>query len=301
MTVLILGGADDDHAVHMLDHLRRRGADAEIVDSRWFPARLRVRYDPVSTAGALQLPCGRHVDFHSIRSVYWRNYFGIGAAELPNPEQAYVAANDSRSLFESLLVGLRVRWVNGWNGFQLHQTKPAQLARATTAGALVPATLLANDAEAVLDFAARHPRSIFKPVQGGAHARRLTPEHLTPERLQNLALAPVTLQEEVDGVNVRVFVAGERVLACEIHSATLDYRDDPAARLTPCELPDDVVRQYRHVARALELVWAGIDLRRTAAGEYFFLEANPSPMFLGFEAATGLPLTESLTDLLLGG
>ena len=65
------------------------------------------------------------------------------------------------------------------------------------------------------------------------------------------------------------------------------------------ELPDDVVRLCRHVARALDLVWAGIDLRRTAAGEHFFLEANPSPMFLGFEAATGLPLTEALMELLL--
>ena len=66
-----------------------------------------------------------------------------------------------------------------------------------------------------------------------------------------------------------------------------------------CILPEDLARLCRHVARALDLVWAGIDLRRTAAGEYFFLEANPSPMFLGFEAATGLPLTEALTELLL--
>jgi glutathione synthase/RimK-type ligase-like ATP-grasp enzyme len=299
MTVLILGGADDEHAAHVHDQLRRRGADAEILDSRWFPTRLSVSYNPIQNAGALRLPSGRHLDFHSIHSVYWRNYFGIRAAELPNAEQAYIAANDARSLFESLLTGLGARWVNGWSGFQLHQTKPAQLARAAAAGARVPATLLANDPEAVLDFAARHPRSIFKPVQGGAHARRLTPEHLTPERLQNLTLAPITLQEEVDGANVRVFVAGESVLACEIDSATLDYRDDPQAQLRACELHDDVARLCRHIARALDLVWAGIDLRRTDAGEHFFLEANPSPMFLGFEAATGLPLTKALMELLL--
>ena len=37
----------------------------------------------------------------------------------------------------------------------------------------------------------------------------------------------------------------------------------------------------------------------TADGQYVFLEANPSPMFLGFEAQTGLPLTAALADLLL--
>ncbi len=46
-------------------------------------------------------------------------------------------------------------------------------------------------------------------------------------------------------------------------------------------------------------MWAGIDLRRTPAGRFVFLEANPSPMFLGFEAGAGLPLTESLAALLL--
>jgi hypothetical protein len=33
-------------------------------------------------------------------------------------------------------------------------------------------------------------------------------------------------------------------------------------------------------------------------GEYVFLEANPSPMFLGFQDATGLPLAEILAELL---
>jgi D-alanine-D-alanine ligase-like ATP-grasp enzyme len=43
-----------------------------------------------------------------------------------------------------------------------------------------------------------------------------------------------------------------------------------------------------------------MDFRLTADGRYVFLEANPSPMFLGFEKATGLPLTEALVKLLTG-
>ena len=35
------------------------------------------------------------------------------------------------------------------------------------------------------------------------------------------------------------------------------------------------------------------------AVRHVFLEANPSPMFLGFEARTGLPLTAALTTLLV--
>jgi D-alanine-D-alanine ligase-like ATP-grasp enzyme len=46
-------------------------------------------------------------------------------------------------------------------------------------------------------------------------------------------------------------------------------------------------------------LWTGIDLRLTPEGRYVFLEANPSPMFLGFEQRSGLPLTEILAELLL--
>ena len=46
MTVMILGGEDDEHAVHMLGHLRAGGHDVELLDARDFPARLRIAYDP---------------------------------------------------------------------------------------------------------------------------------------------------------------------------------------------------------------------------------------------------------------
>ena len=44
---------------------------------------------------------------------------------------------------------------------------------------------------------------------------------------------------------------------------------------------------------------SGIDFRRTPEGQYFFLEANPSPMFLGFQRRADLPLTERLIALLV--
>ena len=299
MTILILGGADDEHAVHMLQHLRGRGRDAELLDSRDFPSRLSVAYDPGRRAGTLRLPGGRQLDLAQVRSVYWRSYAGVGAGALPNATQAALAANDARSLFEALLIGLPARWVNGWNAYQLHQTKPVQLARVAALGVPVPATLLGNDPEAVRAFAAAHLRCIFKPVQGGAPTRRLEPCHLTDEHLKLLALAPVTIQEEVAGTDVRVFIAGQRVLACEIHTDHVDFRDDPEPRIRACALPADVAAWCLRAARALELLWTGIDVRRTPDGRHVFLEANPSPMFLGFEQRSGLPLTDALTALLL--
>jgi glutathione synthase/RimK-type ligase-like ATP-grasp enzyme len=136
-------------------------------------------------------------------------------------------------------------------------------------------------------------------VQGGAHTRRLTQAELTAENLENLKLAPVSIQEEIPGTNVRAFVAGARVLACEIATAAVDFRDDEAQRITPHKLASDQEEMCRAVARTLGLVWTGIDFRLTRDGRYVFLEANPSPMFMGFEELSGLPLTDALATLLL--
>ena len=257
-------------------------------------------YDPATGGGTLKFLQGRTVDFADVEAVYWRSYYGVALADLPDPEQSYIAQNDTRSLFESLLITLPARWVNGWQAYRLHQTKPVQLARVASLGVPVPATCLGNNPQAVRAFLERHPRSVFKPVQGGAHTRRVTPEHLTDEGLSRLAYAPVTIQEEVSGVDVRVFVAGCRVLACQVETDHLDFRDDPNPRIQAVELPDDVADRCLRVAEALELVWTGLDLRRTPEGIHVFLEANPSPMFLGFEVRTGLPLCKTLAALLLG-
>jgi D-alanine-D-alanine ligase-like ATP-grasp enzyme len=109
----------------------------------------------------------------------------------------------------------------------------------------------------------------------------------------------VTIQEEVPGTNIRVFVAGEQVFACEIRTPYLDYRDDPQPLLLVHQLPQSMISQCRQIAQVLDLLWTGIDFRWTPQGQYVFLEANPSPMFLGFEQATGLPLSDSLASLLL--
>ncbi len=277
------------------------GADVELLDSRWFPASLQIAYEPGSDRGTLRLPAGRLLALEEITAVYWRCYNCVQPAALPDPGQAFIAGNDARGLFESLLIRLPARWVNGWRTFQLHQTKPVQLALVSSLGVPIPATLLANDPEAVRTFAADHPACIFKPVQGGAHTRRLTAAHLSDDNLANLAHAPVTIQEEVPGTNIRVFVAGDRVLACEVYSAAIDFRDDEDPRIIPHTLPAEVAGWCLRAARALELLWTGIDLRLTPERRYLFLEANPSPMFLGFESRSGLPLSDSLAALLLEG
>jgi len=300
-TVVILADPEDEHALHVQRELTERGHRSLLLDSFDFPGELRISFLP-GGAGDVTLPDGTRIDWGEVHSIYWRNYNGVAPSSLPDDEQARIAQNDSRSLFESMLIRWPTRWVNGWEAYRLHQTKPAQLDIVRSLelpdALRLPATLLTNDPQAVLDFAAEHPDCIFKPVQGGAHTRPLTADHLTDAHLDNLRHAPVTVQQRIDGADIRVFLAGDALHACRLDTEALDFREDPDVLIEPVDLPDAVADACRRIASALHLLWTGIDLRLADDGLYTFFEANPSPMFLGFEARCPLPLTDALLALL---
>jgi D-alanine-D-alanine ligase-like ATP-grasp enzyme len=52
--------------------------------------------------------------------------------------------------------------------------------------------------------------------------------------------------------------------------------------------------------QALNLAFAGIDLRITPQGAVYCLEVNPSPAFSCYEAHTGQPIAKALARYLAG-
>lgn len=131
------------------------------------------------------------------------------------------------------------RWVNSWQAYHFHKEKPLQLSKVKQIRVTIPATLISNDPEQVIEFAQSQKRIIFKPVYGGAHAQLVTETHLDPKRLNlALSLAPVTIQEYIPGSNIRSYVIDESVYSAEIRSKSLDFREDLQAELIPVELPE---------------------------------------------------------------
>jgi glutathione synthase/RimK-type ligase-like ATP-grasp enzyme len=214
--------------------------------------------------------------------------------------QQHIAFNDSISALRTLMKACPARWVNSWQAYEFHKEKPLQLSTVHQLGVSIPATLITNDPEEVLRFAASHGQVIFKPVYGGAHTRSLNDAHLDPTRLGlALSLSPVTLQAYIPGTNIRSYVIANTVYAAEIRSTSIDFREDIAAEVIPVALPAYLQEQCRCITQALLLTWTAIDWRLTPWGEYVFLEANPSPMFLHFERQTGFPITQELVQLLM--
>lgn len=301
-THLVLGHAADAHAQHIRDRLRLRGHACHLVQTDAFPDALQLSLYPGAPGGLLRLQDGTLLELDDIGSVYWRNFCGVSmeTSKATRGSMADVAYYDSMASLRAWFQRDNgTRWFNSWAAFQSHQEKPHQLHLAAAAGVPVAPTYIGNDPQAVLDFCAREPDLIFKPVYGGAHSQRITAQHLEPERLaQVLRAAPITLQRYIGGTNIRTYAIGETCFALELSSAADDFRADPSARPKAIPMPDSLRPWIRSIMHSLDLNWTAIDWRLSASGDYFFLEANPSPMFMGVEEATGLPLTDTLVDAL---
>lgn len=300
MNILILGNVEDAHAAHLQQALTKAGAAVDYLDTRLFPTHLQMSWQPQTQMGSLTLPDGRELNLQDIKSVFWRSFSGVYVPPLKNAEQQRIALNDSISAVRSLIQACPARWVNSWQAYQFHKEKPLQLSQVQQMGVAIPATLISNNPNQVIQFVQSQDPVIFKPVYGGAHTEFVTEEHLEPKRLSlALKLSPITLQEYIPGTNIRTYVVGRSVYAAEIRSEALDFREDREAELIPIELPASVQEYCLAITKALMLEWTAIDWRRKPTGEYIFLEANPSPMFLHFERQTGFPITQELVQLLI--
>jgi glutathione synthase/RimK-type ligase-like ATP-grasp enzyme len=185
-----------------------------------------------------------------------------------------------------------------------NMSKPYQAQRILRAGFDVPATLVTSDPSAVRAFARRYERIVFK----SASSVRSIVQELRADKMQDLErirLLPTQFQQYVAGTNIRVHVVGERVFATEIRTDAIDYRyaarDSADVTLRACELGSAVAGRCVALSRALGLPLVGIDLIRTQQGEYFCLEANPSPAYTFYQEHTGQPIAEAIVQHLAEG
>jgi hypothetical protein len=180
-------------------------------------------------------------------------------------------------------------------------SKPRQAPVIERCGFAFPPTLVTTDPDAVRAFAERHGRLISKGLSSRRSIVRLLDE-AAEASLDTVAACPTQFQAWVPGQDVRVHVVAGVVFATAIDSEAIDYRyagrEGVERRMTAATLPDEVADGCRRLARALELDFAGIDLRRTPVGRWYCFEANPAPGFTFFSDADGQPVAEAVADLL---
>ena len=122
--------------------------------------------------------------------------------------------------------------------------------------------------------------------------------------IDSVRLAPVIFQRFIKAeADVRITIFGDDIQAAEIvasrDSYQYDYRVDlEAVTMRSTKLPQEIEAKLLRLMERLGLVYGAIDMRRTADGDYVFLEINPAGEFLFVEQRTGLRLTEAMAALL---
>lgn len=311
MRIGIVGGAEEPHCLHMRDLLAARGVETVVLDTNRFPGQ----QDLTFLDGASWLDADPLEDLHAIyvRTVFYSLPFFELDPETGKREGGegvvfqdwhldYTAERERQSFLTSFVRTLALRGVkvvNPIESFDLHYLKLLQLAVLRKAGIPLPRTCATNDAEQLVRFAEEVGKVVYKPVTGGATCQRLVDRDLVGDRLERLRTAPVIFQEEIPGLNVRVYVVGQEVVSATIiHSEGLDYRGTETG-FEAIELPPEVAAMVVRAKNLCGMAFTGADLRLRPDGEFVLLECNPSAMFLGMVQATGAPIDERLADYLL--
>ncbi len=320
--ILILSNSADEHADAVERALDDRGTAHVRIDPADFPATasLAVEFGPAALRSRSVQLTGATVDLDRVSAVWLRRpgrpeapdrFAGTPVGDVIAEETAAVTA-DLWDTFDVLHVPAPRPVV------QRAQYKMRQLQLAAQLGLELPPTLVTNDPDALLRFAARHERLITKQA-GTSQVRRTADgdavvrytEPLLPSDLAHVAsvaLCPVIVQAYVPKrLELRVTVVGRQVFAAAIHSQGAnhtrhDWRryDDAHTVMEPWEVPPALGAALIALNDRLGLAYSASDFVLTPDGRYVYLETNPSGQYLWVEDATGLPITAALADLLTG-
>ncbi|MQA24741.1 MAG: ATP-grasp ribosomal peptide maturase [Micromonosporaceae bacterium] len=316
MTVLVLAEECDPTADAVVHALQQREVPVFRCDTSWFPVRLSVDavLGETGWAGALRTE-HQEVALSGLRSIWYRSPTAfVFPGGLSGPERRH-AALEAKLGLGGVLWSLPVLWVN--HPAKAADTyKPTQLHVARRLGLTVPRTLVTNRPEAVLRFAATcDGRVVVKPlgsasiVEAGGR-RPLYTRPLNADDLVDLHGVEVTahlFQQRIDkACEVRLTVIGGRMLAAAIHAgsdaARADFRADYGAlTYDTVDVPGPVAAGLRAFMRHFGLVFGAFDFAVDEAGTWWMFECNPGGQWAWIEDTTGLPITETLVDLLQEG
>ena len=288
--ILVWGQRPDAPVERVLEALAIQGAEVSHIDDE---ALATARYDITFgtwPSGWIESR-GRRIPIRTIRGAY------IRPTEAPEGP-----ARESARVLLALMSSLRATVINRPAGGRSNASKPYQLTLIEQAGFKVPDTLITTDPAAARTFLRQHRRIVYKSLSG-IRSIVATLDAGSEARLEDVRGGPVQLQEYVAGLDVRVHVVGEQLFSCSVQSQATDYRYAAAAgataELADFDLPEDVGRRIVTLVKGMDLLVAGVDLRRTPDGPWVCFEVNPSPGFPWYEDATGHPIAESIAKMLM--
>jgi hypothetical protein len=304
--ILLWGLPGDSPLAKVRAALGRRGAVVAFIDQRAvLETEIELTVDG-TVEGVVRTP-GRVIPLGQVTAAYVRPYSSTQLPAIERAGQFSDAWRHALGIDDALITWADLTpadIVNRPAAMASNNAKPYQALFIQAAGFDIPATLVTTDPDAVREFWAEHTEIIYKSVSGvRSVVAKLEARH--DQRLERVRWCPTQFQQYIQGPDYRVHVIGDGVFACEIRSSATDYRyasqQGLGVEIRPYPLPPDVSDRCRALSRSLGLNVTGIDLRRDPEGRWYCFEANPSPAFTYYQAASNLPIDEAIADFLVAG
>lgn len=302
MVTLVCGMPEEAPISMLLQSLEKRGGNFLLLDQERLADRVQLRWQLTDSGISGQLKIGNEVlDIHDIQSIYHRF---VPPEDLTGTDSSSQVLKKTRSILRSLMELfeiLPVRIVNRRRPMMSNNSKPYQALLIQQAGFAIPATLVTNVPEALVQFSSVNGSLIYKSISSVRSIVASLDEKCVT-RLDSLHYLPTQFQQKIEGYNVRVHVIGRRIFATQILTSATDYRyasqEGIVAKFRPYELNVELRKRCLHLARICQLPFAGIDLIVNTSKVYC-LEVNPSPGYSYYQEATGQPISDALAKYLL--
>lgn len=226
------------------------------------------------------------------------------------------AESEIKAFINSIYSLPDINWINPPFIATGAKVKFQQLLLANRLGIKTPKTIITNQPERAKEFFVSCGEEILlksiytanvtiNGINQAIPSKKLGKEQFY-SNYQNIALCPTQLQEYIEkAFELRITIIGEKVFAVKIDSqlheeTKVDWRLH--TKLNPhsiFDLPASIEKFCIDFLREQGLVYGAMDFIVTPQGEYYFLENNPFGQYLWLEIETGIPLTETMCDLLI--
>jgi MvdC family ATP-grasp ribosomal peptide maturase len=317
--VLLLTHSADFYTIELVaEALARRGARPFRLNTDHFPTsvKLSARIEN-DRASHLITDGGAQISTEEIRAVWARKLWMPKMDADLDKRYREMCVRESVAAFEGFLDALHdARWVNDIQRERAAENKQRQLRIAAHAGLRIPRTLVTNDpAEARQFFTETEGRMVAKllrPLTVSMNAPSLfvytsQVHEADLASAETLRHSPMVFQETIPKEReLRIaWVAGEAYTGALDASGTSRGQTDwrlatpEECQWQTAELPVEVSRALQALMSELGLIFGAIDLICTPAGEYVFLEVNPSGEWGMLERDLGLPIADAIANALL--
>jgi glutathione synthase/RimK-type ligase-like ATP-grasp enzyme len=295
--ILVVGAVGDLVVRRVCAGLLADAVPFRLLDPRYFPGHhgISLEFGGATVDGYLRFGAER-VDLASISAIFARQPDTSSLTTLDGKVRGYEADLHVGRLLEHFPGTVMNRpSTQASNG-----SKPFQYGAIQQVGFSVPGTVITSNPLQVHNLHAElRGMPIYKSVSSIRSQVALLDNR--DGHLRDVAFCPVQFQEWIHGTDVRVHVIGDQTVATEIGSTALDYRYPQKASEEPVlrevVIPGEVHEACVRLTRLLNLSLAGIDLRRSAIGEWYCFEVNPQPYYAYFENRRGA-VTRAIVEYL---